>query len=645
MMHYLFPFDKVKRGSDIVIYGMGYAGRQYLEQIRASGYCNVVALVDRDASGFVQTEYHVVTLEELPRYTFDYIVVAAAFDDTAKSIMQALKQRKDIPPEKVVCVQAQKIRRNFSLYGLKYVLGGYENLSACLESFLREAQGDIHYFDELIEELKSDLCLNPEKGNKEREYLKGYLSWEISPKKKMILVRIFYEAGCLDKESVETMMKCIREIEDDYEARIWLTWDISIMELENSHVRYNQYFLDKRQAVRENMEYFVNRDGLVKGERNPEEKRIAVIGFHFDNVAMSHFQFIQPIVNEISGMGYKITVFPIDLLRYSYGESFMEPIYPVVKDSTCMKQQHKKLLNPNIDIVYPKGSTIRERINHFAGEIYRYNPDLVLDFCGEYAFCSSIYYDAFPTVALPMRGYASSAWFDKYVARNRQLCIEENKVFHSVPPDKMEELLPVCDTKYVHTDDISHPYDRSDYGFDKNDFLIVTSGDRLQNELTIEFVDCVCAFLKENSPAKWLLVGQEICDYVKMAYPSFFDEGRIVKWGYEKNLCALYGMCDIFWNPERNGAGGCISRAMRCGLPVVTTAFPSDVLPVLGVENAVDGGYQECKEYVERLFSDKELRKQKGELMQQRFTANTGGMGDYVRKLLDIGFRIKKQRS
>ena len=85
-----------------------------------------------------------------------------------------------------------------------------------------------------------------------------------------------------------------------------------------------------------------------------------------------------------------------------------------------------------------------------------------------------------------------------------------------------------------------------------------------------------------------------------------------------------------------------MTRAMRCGLPIVTTAFPSDCLPVIGVENAVDGGYPECKKYVERLFSDKELRRRIGELMRQRFIANAKGMEEYVRKLLEIGYRINK---
>lgn len=642
MANYLFPFDKVEKGSDIVIYGMGIAGRQYLEQVRTLGYCNVVALVDRDASKFAQTQYHVVTLDDLPQYTFDYIVVAAIYDDTAKSIMQDLRRRMDIPPEKLICAQAEKMRSNFSMYGLEYMLRGYEELSACLENFLHEAYGDIHFFDEIIEELKSDLYLDSEKGSREREYLKGYLSWETSPRKKIILVRIFYEAGCLDKVCIETMMGCIREITDDYESRIWLTWDISMMELENAHARYDNYFLDKRQAMRENMEHFLDKAKLVKGEKDPEGKRIAVIGFHFDNVATSHFKFAQPMVNEMSDMGYKVTLFPIDLLRYSYGECFLEPIFPVVKDSSLAEHKYRQLLEPGIDIVYPLGSTIRERLNHFAGEIYRYNPDVVFDFCGEYAFCSSIYYDAFPTVALPMRGYASSAWFDKYVARDRQMCIEENKVFRSIPSDKMEAMVPADDTKYVYTGTLSHPYDRSAYGIGRDDFLIVTSGDRLKNELTIEFVDCVCSFLKEYSQAKWLLVGREICDYIESAYRIYLEEGRIIKWGYESDLYALYGMCDVFWNPKRSGAGGCIGRAMRCGLPIVTTKFPSDCLPVLGVENAVDGGYPECREYVERLFFDEELRKQKGQLMRQRFSANAQGMGDYVRKLLDIGFQIRK---
>lgn len=642
MANYLFPFDRVEKGSDIVIYGMGLVGRQYLEQVSVLEYCNVVALVDRDASKFSQTKYLVVTLDELPRYTFDYIVVAAIFENTAKSIMRDLRQRMDIPPEKLICAAAERIRNNFSLYGLEYMLRGYEELSICLENFLHEASGDIHFFDEIIEELKLDLYLDPEKGNREIEYLKGYLMWEPSPRKKIILVRIFYETGCLSKESVEIMMGCIREIWDDYESRIWLTWDISMMELENTHVRYDNYFLDKRQVMRENMDHFLDRAELVKGERDPERKRIAVIGFHFDNVATSHFEFTRPMVNELSSMGYKVTVFPIDLLRYSYGECFIEPIFPVVKDSSSIKQKHRQLLDPGVDIVYPQGSTMRERINHFAQEIYRYNPDVVFDFCGEYAFSSSIYYDGFPTVALPMRGYVSSAWFDRYVARDRQMCMEENKVFRSVPLDKMDAMVPAGDTKYAYAGTLSQPYDRCQHGFGKEDFLIVTSGDRLKNELTMEFVDCVCSFLKEHSQAKWLLVGREICDYIETAYPSYLEEGRIIKWGYETDLYALYGMCDIFWNPIRNGAGGCMTRAMRCGLPIVTTTFPSDCLPVIGVENAVDGGYLECKKYVERLFYDKELRKQKGELMRQRFIANTRGMGDYVRKLLDIGFQIEK---
>lgn len=643
MADYLFPFNKVEKGSNIVIYGMGFTGRQYLEQVRTLGYCNVVALADRDAAKFAQTEYPVVTLDALSQYTFDYIVVAAVFSDTAKSIMQDLQQKTDIPPEKVICAEAKKIRSNFSLHGLGHMLRGYEYLSSCLESFMYEAQGNIHYFDEVIDDLKSDLYLNPEKCNREREYLKDYLFWETSARKKIILIRILYEAGCLDKSCAEIMMGCIRGIQDDYESRIWLTWDISIMELENPHIRYDNYFLDKRQLMRENMEHFIYAANFVKGEKEPKRKRIAVIGFHFDNVAMSHFKFTQPVVNELSGMGYKVTIFPIDLLRYSYGECFVEPILPVVKDSSLMEQKHRKMLDSGIDIVYPIGSTIKERLNHFAREIYRYNPDVVFDFCGEYAFCSSIYYDAFPTVALPMRGYASSAWFDKYVARDRQMCVEENRIFRSVPLDKMEVMVPADDTKYVYTGIPSQPYDRSIYGFDKEDFLIVTSGDRLKNELTIEFVDCVCSFLKEYSQAKWLLAGREICDYIKVVYQSFLEEGRIVKWGYEPDLCALYGMCDIFWNPKRSGAGGCIGQAMRCGIPIVTTTFPSDCLPVLGLENAVDGGYPECKEYVERLFLDNGLRKRKGLLMRQRFNANTKGMKDYVEKLLDIGFQIKKQ--
>lgn len=42
----LFPFRKVKKDSDIILYGAGYLGKTYYNQLKVSKYCQVIAWVD-----------------------------------------------------------------------------------------------------------------------------------------------------------------------------------------------------------------------------------------------------------------------------------------------------------------------------------------------------------------------------------------------------------------------------------------------------------------------------------------------------------------------------------------------------------------------------------------------------------------------
>ncbi len=44
--YYLFPYECIEKGSDIILYGFGKAGRQYYQQIQENKYCNVRYAVD-----------------------------------------------------------------------------------------------------------------------------------------------------------------------------------------------------------------------------------------------------------------------------------------------------------------------------------------------------------------------------------------------------------------------------------------------------------------------------------------------------------------------------------------------------------------------------------------------------------------------
>ncbi len=45
-LKFLFPFGNVNRGSKIIIYGLGVCGKSYIEQIKATNYCEIVAVSD-----------------------------------------------------------------------------------------------------------------------------------------------------------------------------------------------------------------------------------------------------------------------------------------------------------------------------------------------------------------------------------------------------------------------------------------------------------------------------------------------------------------------------------------------------------------------------------------------------------------------
>lgn len=45
---HIFPFEKIDKGEEIIIWGNGVVGKQYMEQIRQTNYCKVICVVDRN---------------------------------------------------------------------------------------------------------------------------------------------------------------------------------------------------------------------------------------------------------------------------------------------------------------------------------------------------------------------------------------------------------------------------------------------------------------------------------------------------------------------------------------------------------------------------------------------------------------------
>jgi len=94
---YLFPFGKVNKGEDIIIYGMGHVGKGYVRQIKDTNYCNVAAAVDRYSK---EAGFH--SLADIKKLKFDHIIIAIAGEKMRKQILKDMMYVYGIPKEKII---------------------------------------------------------------------------------------------------------------------------------------------------------------------------------------------------------------------------------------------------------------------------------------------------------------------------------------------------------------------------------------------------------------------------------------------------------------------------------------------------------------------------------------------------------------
>ncbi len=73
--YYLFPFDKVKYGKKVVIYGAGVVGQDFRMQLESSGYCSKLTQVDKNYLKYSD----VSSPDILKDIECDYIIIAANF--------------------------------------------------------------------------------------------------------------------------------------------------------------------------------------------------------------------------------------------------------------------------------------------------------------------------------------------------------------------------------------------------------------------------------------------------------------------------------------------------------------------------------------------------------------------------------------
>lgn len=107
---YLFPFEMIPQGSNIILYGAGKAGQCYCEQIKKSGYCNVIGWVDRnyEEKGIQSPEI----IEN--NHMFDYIVIVVVKEKDVRQIRISLLD-KGVDESKIIWRNPEYVKTEYVL--------------------------------------------------------------------------------------------------------------------------------------------------------------------------------------------------------------------------------------------------------------------------------------------------------------------------------------------------------------------------------------------------------------------------------------------------------------------------------------------------------------------------------------------------
>lgn len=99
---FLFPYEKVPKGSNIILYGAGMVGNSFYVQCLETGYVTVKKWVDKNFVGLCELGYPIEDPEmDYRELEFDWIVIAVNSEEVANDIKKYLLG-KDVVEEKII---------------------------------------------------------------------------------------------------------------------------------------------------------------------------------------------------------------------------------------------------------------------------------------------------------------------------------------------------------------------------------------------------------------------------------------------------------------------------------------------------------------------------------------------------------------
>ncbi len=299
------------------------------------------------------------------------------------------------------------------------------------------------------------------------------------------------------------------------------------------------------------------------------------------------------------------------------GEHFAQqpPFDPLGWKSQSVSEFRYHVCNNNFSLMARYGDMLR-----FLSE---YDPDLIL-FVGFFSPLLSTLFRQRPVVGLSVHTLPPVGPVDIWLSADRGVYDPSGYAWslHFRPPEKWHYPYRI---KLRNTES---RISRRGLGLKEDGVVLVTVGDRLEDDIKGDWAASMASFLRENKKVQWLLVGDKGI-VPQVLQKEELQSVRAVPHSPDER--AIFCCCQIYVNPPRMGGGFSVATAMAEGLPVVAYAA-SDGGDKIGEAASFDD-----KSYfgrLARLAADPAARSLEGEVMQRLFseTLDLGQAGPSLMK-------------
>ena len=418
---------------------------------------------------------------------------------------------------------------------------------------------------------------------------------------KITLLQFMYKKDIFDKECMKIFMQSLMYMKWNDDTPFSLTMDVSLILHLHPEYTYDDFYLDRRYLLQKICFYY-NLEIPSLPTMKQHQTEVAVICYrYFPTIYNDAYdKLVAQYTNQFFNIGKSVHLF---ILCTNYIPSIDNIFITPTNTDAYIKhiESNQTGINNNIQITSYYTCNIYKRLQSFINDIIELRPSYIIDMSDD--FCPQLFLiqQFFPVIYLPMRRYMSSSFFDRYITVSKDICISENAKYRSFPLNKIVEL-SLGNITPVH---ITKKYYRSDFGINDNDFVIITVGGRLNVEISFELVNAMCNLLIKEPSVRWITVGSPIKEFNIPLFHKFKSDNRIIILGYEKNLISLYKICNAYLQPNRPGGGASIREAMREGLPIIITDYPSDAIAYLCKDDITHGDYIDLMQYISYLIHNK----------------------------------------